>query len=135
MNDAMSRGAGSASGGKKIWIIVLAALIVIGGGIWSYKAGVFKNVVEKKTTTGSSLTYKGVQGKTALDLLKGSHKVETQLYSGNEFVKSIDGVTPDSNHYWSFTVNGSESTVGAGQYVTKDGDAISWELKAINSKL
>ena len=133
MNDNMSRGAGSASGGKKIWAIVLTAIIVIGGGIWSYKAGVWNNVVQKKA--GSDISYKGVQGKTALELLKANHKVETQMFSGSEFVKSIDSLTPDSNHYWSFMVNGIESPVGAGQYVTKDGDTVEWQLKAINNKL
>ena len=117
---------------KKIWILVIAVIIVAGAGFWSYKAGVWTNVVQKKS---GSVSYKGVEGKTALELLKSSHKVETQNFSGGEFVKTIDGIAPTSAQYWAFTVNGAESTVGAGQYITKDTDTIEWQLKDINNKL
>jgi len=96
----------------------------------------------KKQDTGqntqtSNITYQGQQGKTALDLLKSKYpgQVQTQTFSSGEFVKSINGITPDKEHYWSFFVNGKESTVGASQYVTKDGDSIEWKLQQINNNL
>src|SRR6185369_14025822 len=82
--------------------------------------------------TGGSISYKGEQGKTALELLRASHRVETKTFKGvGEFVQSIDGVTPDSKHFWSFYVNGQPATVGADQYKTQDSDTLSWKLEAI----
>src|SRR4051812_30836283 len=56
--------------------------------------------------------YFGVDGISALELLKAQHKLETKTYSGvGEFVESIDGVKPDSKHFWKFFVNGKSSNV------------------------
>jgi len=79
----------------------------------------------------SEITYQGVDGQDALSLLKASHHVETTSSSYGEFVNSIDDVTPDSGHFWSFYVNGQLSDVGAGSYVTKSSDQITWKLDAI----
>ena len=68
-------------------------------------------------------------GENAIDLLKLDHKIETQNYSGiGEFVQSIDGVQPDSKHYWEFFVNGQSSNVGASSYTLKNGDKIEWKI-------
>ncbi|MBI3952731.1 MAG: DUF4430 domain-containing protein [Candidatus Doudnabacteria bacterium] len=80
----------------------------------------------------SSITYQGVEGKTALELLKASHQVETKSYSFGDMVVAIDGVSPDQTKaFWSFYVNGSQAQVGAGSYVTKSGDVIEWKLEFI----
>ena len=79
--------------------------------------------------------YYGVDGKTALDLLKVLYpgQVQTKVYSGvGEFVESISGVTPDSKHFWEFFVNGKSSNVGASSYVTKTGDVLEWKLSEIH---
>lgn len=80
-----------------------------------------------------TVTYKGVEGKTALELLKSNNIVETKVYSGvGEMVVSIDGVKPaDSSEFWAFYVEGKQAQVGADQYVTKDGEKIEWKLEKI----
>jgi uncharacterized protein YxeA len=86
----------------------------------------------KEEKTAEAVTYKGVEGKNALELLKASHKVETKTYEGmGELVTSIDGVTPDSKHFWAFYVNGQQSQVGASSYTTKATDNIEWKLEEI----
>jgi hypothetical protein len=76
--------------------------------------------------------YEGVEGRTALELLKASYRVETQSFGDlGEFVKSIDGVEPDSRHFWAFYLNGQQSQEGAGSYVTKASDMVEWRLEEI----
>lgn len=84
---------------------------------------------EKKTY----VTYEGVEGKTALELLKSNNSVETKVYSGiGEMVVSIDDTKPeDSSEFWAFYVEGKQAQVGADQYVTKDGEKVEWKLEKI----
>ncbi|HYE22627.1 MAG TPA: DUF4430 domain-containing protein [Verrucomicrobiae bacterium] len=83
-------------------------------------------------TAQTSVRYNGQDGKNAMELLKASHQVETKDYAGlGEFVTGIDGVDSDSTTFWSFYVNGTQSTVGASQYVTKNSDVIEWKLEEI----
>lgn len=85
-----------------------------------------------ESQTNTTITYKGVAGKNALELLRSNHQVATKMFSGvGEFVESIDGLKPDSKHFWSFYVNGKSSNVGADSYVTKSGDTIEWKLEEI----
>lgn len=80
----------------------------------------------------TSITYQGVDGRNALDLLKETHNVETQEFSGiGEFVNSIDGIEPDSSHFWGFYINDQQAQVGASQYETSSGDVIEWKLEKI----
>lgn len=88
---------------------------------------------EQKVNAAQDFRYAGENGKNALDLLKGKYTVETQSFSGGEFVSSINGIKPDANHFWAFYINGQSSNVGAGSYVTNDGDVIDWKLEAIDS--
>lgn len=115
----------------KIFVWILVLVILVGGGIYAYRY----QKTHSSQQQGSGISYKGQNGKTALDLLKSNYKVETQSFTGGEFVKSINGQTPDNNHFWAFYVNGQEATIGASQYVTKDGDTVEWKMKQINSKL
>lgn len=79
------------------------------------------------------ISYQGVEGKNALDLLKASYTVETENFSGiGEFVKTINGVAPSKDQFWGFYVNGVSSNVGAAQYMTKATDKIEWKLDTIN---
>lgn len=94
-------------------------------------------VVVTQTVEGSSLDQpytKIKDGATAYDLLSSAHKVESKSYSGiGEFVESIDGIKPDSQHFWEFILNGKSSNVGASSYTLKDGDKIDWKLAKISS--
>lgn len=87
---------------------------------------------QEEQATESEISYKGVEGQNALELLKQSHEVETESYEGiGEMVTSIDGTASDSTHFWSLYVNGQQSQVGASAYTTKDTDTIEWKLEEI----
>lgn len=118
-------------GRKSVWIV--AVLVLIFGGYvllpakyhFGYKAPAA--VVAPVT----QVTYQGVDGKNALQILEESHKVDTKLYGTDPYVTGIDGNTPDSSHFWSFYVNGQMAQVGASQYQTKSTDTVMWKVDAI----
>ncbi|MCL2173889.1 DUF4430 domain-containing protein [Candidatus Saccharibacteria bacterium] len=81
----------------------------------------------------SGVSYDGQNDKTALELLKDNHLVETKDFSGmGEFVTAIDGVAAeDGKNFWAFYVDGEMAMEGAGTYKTKDGEKIEWRLEEI----
>ncbi len=79
----------------------------------------------------STVEYTGVEGRTALDLLKQTHVVEVKNYSFGDLVTGIDGVSPDANHFWAMYVNGEFSQVGASAYITKSSDQIKWQIEEV----
>jgi len=88
----------------------------------------------KQDIRTNGVSYDGKDGKTALELLKKLHKVETKDYGAmGEMVLSIDGVKPDSTQFWAFYVNGAMASEGASTYQTKNGDKIEWKLAAISN--
>ncbi len=87
---------------------------------------------QQSEVSPDSISYEGQDGKTALELLKASHKVETENYAGvGEYVKSINGIVPSKDEFWGFYVNGESSNVGAGQYQSKSTDKIEWKLDTV----
>lgn len=122
---------------KKVNIIVgVLAIATIGFGAWgvSYQTHQKTNSTKpvsvpavKAPTT--YVTYRGVEGKTALELLKTRAKVQTKSSSLGDFVVSIDGNDGGGKKYWLYYVNHKESEVGAGTYLTKNGEIIEWKLK------
>lgn len=124
---------------KKL-ILTLIALLALGGGITGYAltkndakpAPPTNQTAQTQQTPKTDVSYKGVEGENALDLLKRSHKVQTKTYEGiGELVTSIDDVSADSKHFWSFYVNGQQSQVGASNYMAKATDTIAWKLEEI----
>jgi hypothetical protein len=78
------------------------------------------------------IRYPGQDGRTALDILKANHNVVVEDFGGvGEFVKAIDGVVPDSSHFWAFYVDGQQAQVGADTYQTKSSETIEWKLEEI----
>lgn len=118
---------------KKTGLYVIVALLVIFGAYLvapvSKKSVIVDASVEQTQIT--EVTYKGQDGKNAMELLKAGHQVETTHYDFGDMVNSIDGVKPDAQHFWSFYVNGQPATVGADAYQTKASDTISWKLDKI----
>lgn len=120
----------------KAWIFIAVALIAVIIFIWQVAD---KNSDNSQPSTTSSVkapvndvSYEGQAGKNALEILKSGHKTDTKSYKGlGEIVTGIDGTKADSKHFWSFYVNGKQSQVGAGSYVTKNGDKITWKLEEI----
>ena len=124
--------------GNLIAIIILGGLVILGGHLLgNYTAqkqaqksvagieSVFKPVVEKV------VSYEGQNDKTALELLKSSHQIETQDSSIGIFVTAIDDVKNSENKYWMFYVDGKLASLGADQYKTKDGEKIQWRYEAL----
>ncbi|KKQ16687.1 MAG: hypothetical protein US31_C0028G0002 [Berkelbacteria bacterium GW2011_GWA1_36_9] len=121
-----------------IAIIILAGILIVGGSMLGSRvldkqsqkavAGTqiqFQPVVEK------TINYDGQAGKTALDILKASHQVESQDSSIGIFVTGIDGTKNQDNKYWMFYVDGQLGATGADQYTTKDGDKIEWRYESL----
>lgn len=119
-------------------IIVLLAALTIGIFAASYdnsQSATSTEVVEQidqvnvySNEDGTIVNYSGVIGKTALELLKAGAEVETQDSSYGEYVVAINGVK-NSGQFWLFYVNGAAATVGAGEYVTTNGETIEWRLE------
>jgi len=79
--------------------------------------------------TIKTVAYDGQDGKTALDLLKETHKVQTQESSMGLFVSSIDDTENQSDTFWMLYVDGKYASVGADQLKTKTGEKIEWRFE------
>lgn len=122
---------------KQKWTkIVLGVVVVLllAGGI--YKLSIrdnksstsnVKTVVSPSSAPSTDIVLQGVDGKTALQVLENSYKVDVKTYSGSPYVQGIDGLEGDKTHYWSFYVNGTMASVGAGGYVSKNADKIEFK--------
>jgi len=117
---------------KRSTLVLILMAILVAFGLYL----VFRPNNTTAPTTGSSqeqsneITYQGVEGKTALELLKEKHKVETKTYEGvGELVTSINGKASTNNEFWIYYVNGRQGEVGAGTYVTKSTDTITWKFE------
>ena len=123
----------------KMQRIIPAAIIVaiIGGGTWFGIAHKSSTATPAPTptatisaTAGASIvSYKGQDGKNAMEILKATHTVAVKTYSFGDMVQSIDGLASDSTTYWAFYVNGKSSDVGAGDYNTASTDTLEWRLE------
>jgi len=127
---------------KKI-IIFLISLFSIFSGLYLYRhinqpkvqQSVKKIHVSQAITTKDKnsdfVSYQIEEGKTALDLLKISKKIETKGEGVNAYVVSIDGrkAENENREYWAFYVNGKMANVGAGSYQLKNGDKIEWKIE------
>lgn len=84
--------------------------------------------VVTQAVSADQISYKGVEGKDALTLLKEKATIE-QATSG--LVNAINGRKADDakHEYWSFYVNGKLAEVGALDYKTKEGDVIEWKIE------
>ncbi len=108
-------------------VLVLAAAILAFGLFL-----VFRTPAVAPTTTSQEqvVSYSGVDGKNALELLKANATVETQNYEGiGELVTSINGVPSTAENYWIFYVNGEQAQVGASEFATKSTDQLSWRYE------
>jgi len=120
---------------KVLWWLPAMLVVALGLGVWSWVAKEstntnYTNVANHNTNVATSYTYIGQNGKNALELLKTTYPNTTTKTSGSlgEQVMSINGIEAKSNEYWEFLVNGAAASVGAGAYVTKSTDTITWKL-------
>ena len=123
---------------KRIIIYIIGALVLIGGittAVYFYQSNkTSDNTVkteQKETKKTNEITYKGKNGITALALLKQNAEIITRGEGEAAFVTVINGVAANpKNQFWAFNVNGKAATVGAGSYVTKDSETITWKLSS-----
>jgi len=115
--------------------IVVIAIGAIGGGFYLYQSNTKKPeptpvVVESTpsaTWENNILTYNGKDGVTAEDLIKQVATITKDQYG---MVASINGVAATGNQYWQFNINGASSNEGAGTYITKSTETITWQLSS-----
>ncbi len=88
-------------------------------------------VVAAPVVKNDTVTYQGVAGKTALELLQSNATAITSGTGEMAFVASINGRSADTakKEFWSFNINDVSSKVGAGSYITKDTDTILWKIE------
>ena len=122
---------------KRLEVFIIVVIIAVVGVIYAFtrtaKAPVTTSQQQASATqqaNGQYVTYQGMDGRSALELLAVFHKVDTKQTSFGPMIVGIDGVEPDSSHYWAFYVNGKLADVGADQYVTDNGDKIEWKVES-----
>ncbi len=94
-----------------------------------------QNDQKAESVRENGVSYQGVEGKTAMEILEAKHKVETKDYGDlGKMVISIDGVAAtDGENFWAFYVDGQMAAEGASTYQTNDGETIEWKLEAVAS--
>ena len=122
---------------KKVLIIFISFATILGG-FFVVQAKLSSRSIFAPTlplnpslptiTLERNLTYKGVEGKNALTLLKEKATIE-QDASG--LVVSINGRKADlgGREYWAFYVNSQMAPVGPADYKTKNEDNIEWKIE------
>lgn len=116
---------------KRIIVLAVVALLLVAGSVatigWKYHE---RANTSKQIKTQHTISYKGVNGQTALALLKKHAQVTVQNSSYGPFVETIDGLRGGSGgKYWMFYVKDKEASVGASAFVTKNGEIITWKFQ------
>jgi hypothetical protein len=112
-------------------IFILTWMIAIAGCAQRPPVKTPKTATESTTQAQSERTliaYEGEDGKTALEILKARARVRTSTSQMGELVEEINGVNNGNGYYLIYYINGAKAKVGAGNYITKNGDKIEWKL-------
>jgi hypothetical protein len=124
----------AALAGAGTWALTRTAAAPQPGSVQSAKTAATPSVSPSVSTAATKgISYAGVDGKTALELLKAKDpQAQTKGDGANAFVTTINGYTASDTkkEYWAFYVNGNMSDTGAGSYTTKSSDQIEWKLAA-----
>lgn len=122
---------------KKQIILIIAAVVLI---VAAIATGIYYSQSAKTVTANTAaivsatpesnwennvLTYKGKDGVTAEELIGQFATITKDKYG---MVATINGVAPTGNQYWQFNINGESSNEGAGTYITKSSETITWKL-------
>jgi hypothetical protein len=119
---------------KRTIIYLVSAILLVGiiGTTFYYFQSTKTAQTEQKVlgeNVNKDVIYKGQDGVTALALLEKNAKIVTSGTGDMAFVATINSVTADPNsEYWQFSVDGKSASVGAGSYITKNNESISWKL-------
>lgn len=118
--------------------ILIAIAVLIVGGIAAFAVPKIKGtpaptptptVAATATPQSTDITVNIEDGKTALAALEDQQKVEVKSYSFGDMVTSINGLAATDTEGWSFYVNGTLASVGAGDYTPKSGDRIEFRYE------
>ncbi len=113
-------------------VIIIGIVAVVGVGTWWFVWGADNTNTSNANQNANAavmtptVTYQGVDGTNALELLKATHAV----VDDSGFVTSIDGQANAAPKYWTLYMNGTMASVGAKDLVTKSTDTITWKLEA-----
>lgn len=113
---------------QKLGLALILLALLIWGGNYLIKQGKIKQV-EKQAQEVKTISYLGIEGKNAFELLQKEHRVSFQTSEFGVFVTEIDGVKNTSDTFWMYYVNGKLAPVAADKYVTKKGDKIEWRYE------
>jgi hypothetical protein len=120
---------------KRLEIFVIVVIIAVIGLIYAFTQkpvlAPTNGDANEQIVASDKVEYQGVDGKSALELLKQYHNAEIKSYSFGDMVVGIDGKVPDDKHFWAMYINDQFSQVGASQYITKNSDTIKWQMDEI----
>lgn len=121
---------------KWLFYVILVGLAVIGTITTLYFQGTFKPATDNQAETvivqsdPAYVSYVAVAGKTSLEQLKESNSsVQTKTTEYGEYVDAINSLAGGTDgKYWSFYIDGTLASVGAGSYTQKGGEKIEWKF-------
>lgn len=132
---------------KNILLIAVAVAVIFGGGFYYLNQNkpednktTTRTTQEKKVVTNVTIKADGqeknyqvdsVVGKSALEATKlATTEVKMTGEGENAFVTEINGreASSDKKEFWKLVINGKDSEVGAGSYIVKENDKLSWEI-------
>lgn len=127
---------------KNKWFLIVGVLCIgalAGVGVYALIVGqnhrteTVEAASASKHTALTDVNYISNKGETALAQLKRiAPNVITKESSYGEYVDSIDGLKGgDEGKYWSFYIDGSLATEGAGAYISKGGEKIEWKFEKL----
>lgn len=133
---------------KNTWIATIIMVLIVSVGVFLYASANNGDVTSSTEQTqteqiassiiifnedGTVVSHDGLEGEIALATLKSLTDVRTEDSAYGEFVVGIGEIDADSSvNFWGFYINGEMATVGAGDYVAKEGDQIEWQLTELN---
>lgn len=117
--------------------ILIGVLVLIVGGVAaltlprinSAPAATPTPTVSASVAPSRFITVQVEDGKTALAALQNQYKVDVTHYSFGDMVTGIGGLAATDTEGWSFYVNGTLASVGAGDYTPKAGDKIEFRYE------
>ncbi len=116
---------------KRKGFVLLAAVFILAASFYLVGSRLSEQAPESSREIQLApeiVSYSGVDGKNALELLKAQAEIE-QDASG--LVVSINGVKAEASQreFWAFYVNDKSAQVGPLEYQTKNSDHIEWRLE------
>jgi LPXTG-motif cell wall-anchored protein len=126
---------------KNVWLAFILVFAFLTSGIQAHvqaagetKQGtisVIGNDAEKPLLNETTIQLEDNEtASAALVKAAGAENVTFTHYSFGDMITGIMGLNADATHYWSFYVNGAAAQEGAGTYVVKDGDQISFHYES-----